>query len=39
MEVKNTSRFKNRPKNPRMRDQMAPEHESAFSLQEPIQHF
>ena len=39
MEVKNTSRFKNRPKNPRRRDQMAPEHESAFTLQEPIQHF
>ena len=33
------SRYKDLPKNPRRRDQMAPEHESVFSLQEPIQHF
>ena len=32
------SRYKDWPKNPRRRDQMAPEHKSAFSLQEPIRH-
>ena len=30
MEVENTSRYKDRPKNPKRRDQMEPEHESAF---------
>ena len=38
MEDENASRYKDRPKNPRRRHQMAPEHESAFSLQEPIRH-
>ena len=33
------SRYKDRPKNPKRIDQMAPEHKSAFGLQEPIRHF
>ena len=36
MEDENVSRYKNRPKNPRRKDQMAPEHENVFGLQEPI---
>ena len=33
------SRYKDRPKNPRRRVQMAPEHGSTFSIQGPIRHF
>ena len=33
------SRYKDQPKNPRRRVQMAPEHGSAFGIQEPIRHF
>ena len=33
------SRYKDQPKNPGRRVQMAPEHESAFGIQEPIWHF
>ena len=33
------SRYKDQPKNPRRKDQRAPEHERAFGLQEPIWHF
>ena len=33
------SRYKDQPKNPGRRVQMAPEHESAFGIQEPIRHF
>ena len=32
-------RYKDWPKNPRRRDQIAPKHESEFGLQEPIRHF
>ena len=32
------SRYKDQPRNPRRRVQMAPEHRSALSLQEPIRH-
>ena len=39
MDDENTSRDKDRSKNPKMRVQMAPEHESAFGIQEPIRHF
>ena len=39
MEDENVSRYKDRPKNPRRRVQMTPEHERAFGVQEPIQHF
>ena len=33
------SKYKDQPKNPKKRDQMAPENESVFGLQEPIRHF
>ena len=33
------SKYKDQPKNRRKRDQMAPENESVFGLQEPIRHF
>ena len=32
------SRYKDQPRNPRRRVQMAPEHRSALNLQEPIRH-
>ena len=33
------SRYKDQSKNPKRRVQMAPEHGSAFGIQEPIRHF
>ena len=33
------SKYKDWPRNTRRRVQMAPEHGSAFGIQEPIQHF
>ena len=39
MEVENTFRYKDQPKNPRKRVQMAPEHERVFGAIGPIQHF
>ena len=39
VEDENTSRYKDRSKNPRRRVQMAPEHESAFRAIGPIRHF
>ena len=39
MEVENTFRYKDWPKNPKRRDQIAPKHKSALGLQEPIRHF
>ena len=33
------SKYKDQPKNPRRKDQMAPKHKSTFGLQEPILHF
>ena len=38
MEDKNTSRYKDRLKNPRRGVQMAPEHERVFGAQRPIRH-
>ena len=39
MEDENVSRYKDRPKNPRRGVQTTLEHERAFGVQEPIQHF